>query len=216
VALAKKNRESNFAGVVMPASFCYVKNMKQPTVAHLVKDFLTEADIEQFLAAARKGAHGVRDYLLALMAYRHGFRVSELIDVHLEEVDLKSARLNVRRLKGSLSTERPIEGDELRAIRAWLRVREQIKFARSPYLFIGERGQMTRQAVNYLSEQIGKRAGLAFKIWPHMLRHSCGYYLANKGCNTRLIQDYLRYQNIHHIVRYTRTAAKRFEGLWTK
>jgi len=205
-----------FAGFLLVSNFRTVKNMKSLTVDHRVKDFMTEAEIEQFLTAARKGLHGARDYLLGLMAYRHGFRVSELIDVRLEEVDLATARLHVRRLKGSLTTEHPIEGDELRAIRAWLRVREQSKFAHLPVLFISERGPMTRQAVNYLFEQIGKRAGFGFKVHPHMLRHSCGYYLANKGHDTRLIQDYLGHRNIHHTVRYTRTASKRFEGLWRK
>jgi type 1 fimbriae regulatory protein FimB len=61
-----------------------------------VKDFLTDAEIEQILAAARKGLHGPRDFLLALLAYRHGFRVSELIDVRLEELDLKSVRSVIR------------------------------------------------------------------------------------------------------------------------
>lgn len=205
-----------YAGCFLPANFCKVKNMKTLTVDRRVKDFLTDAEVEQFLTAAKKGTHGERDYLLGLMAYRHGFRVSELIDVRLEEVDLKSARLHVRRLKGSLTTEQPIEGDELRAIRGWLRIRGESKFAHLPHLFIGERGAMTRQAVNYLFEQIGNRADLGFKVRPHMLRHSCGYYLANKGFDTRLIQDYLGHQNIHHTVRYTRTASKRFEGLWRK
>lgn len=188
--------------------------MKSLTVDHRAKDFLTDPEIKQFLSAARKGTHGARNYLMGLMAYRHGFRVSELIDVRLEEADLKSARLHVRRLKGSLTTEHPIEGDELRAIRAWLRIREQSKFAHSPLLFVSQRGPMTRQAVNYLFAEIGQRAGFGFKIHPHMLRHSCGYYLANKGFDTRLIQDYLGHRNINHTVRYTRTAAKRFEGLW--
>lgn len=120
----------------------------------------------------------------------------------------------VRRLKGSLSTYQPIEGDELHAIRAWLRERENYPNASSNYLFLSERGTMTRQSINYLVKQTGKRAKLNFKVSPHMLRHSTDFYLANKGCNTRLIQDYLGHKNITHTVRYTRTAAHRFEGLW--
>jgi site-specific recombinase XerD len=191
-------------------------NMNTLTVDRKTKNFLTDSEIKQFLAAARKGLHGERDFALALLAYRHGFRVSELIDVRLEEVDLQMARIHVRRLKRSLTTEHPIEGDELRAIRAWLRVREKTKFADQPFLFVGERGPFTRQAVNYLFEQIGKRANLVFKVHPHMLRHSCGFFLANKGYDTRLIQDYLGHRNINHTVQYTRVAAKRFEGLWRK
>lgn len=107
-----------------------------------------------------------------------------------------------------------MEGDEMRAIRAWLRERESYPAADSNYLFLSERGPLTRQAINYLVTEIGKRAKLNFDINPRMLRHSTGYYLANKGYDTRLIQDYLGHKNIMHTVRYTRTAASRFENLW--
>src|SRR5215207_6429344 len=129
----------------------------------------------------------------------------------MHEVDLDGGRIFVRRRKGSLSTSQPLEGDEIRAIRAWLRVRRETK---SPYLFLGERGPLTRQAVNYLFGEIGKRAGLEIEVNPHMLRHSTGFYLANKGYDSRLIQDYLGHKNIFHTTKYTRTAAVRFEGLW--
>ncbi len=184
------------------------------TIDQNAKNFLTTSEIKKFLEAARKGRHGVRDYCLMLTAYRHGLRVSELIDIRHKDLDFDSARIYVRRLKGSLSTHQPIEGDELRSIRAWLKIRENYPNANSNYLFLSERGPLTRQAVSYLTEEIGKRAKLGFKVNPHMLRHSTGYYLANKGCDTRLIQDYLGHRNITHTVRYTRTSAHRFEGLW--
>ena len=184
------------------------------TVDQNAKNFLTTSEMKKFLEAARKGRHGVRDYCLMLTAYRHGLRVSELIDIRLKDLDFDSARIYVRRLKGSLSTHQPIEGDELRSIRAWLKTRENYPNSSSNYLFLSERGPMTRQSINYLVEQTGIRAKMNFKVNPHMLRHSTGYYLANKGCDTRLIQDYLGHRNITHTVRYTRTSAHRFEGLW--
>jgi type 1 fimbriae regulatory protein FimB len=179
------------------------------------KDYLTESEIAQFLAASKLGRHGIRDYCMMLLAYRHGLRVSELTDIRIADVDMVTARLFVRRLKGSLSTSQPIEGDELRAIRAWQRQRSlDSKAAHSPFLFLSERGPFTRQALNYLVRRIGHKAELRFQVHPHMLRHSCGFYLANKGLDTRLIQDYLGHRNIAHTTRYTRTAASRFEGLW--
>ena len=190
------------------------KNTESQTIDHQAKNFLTTSEMKKFLAAARKGRHAVRDYCLMLMAYRHGLRVSELIDIRLNDLDLETGRLFVRRLKGSLSTQQPIEGDELRALHAWLRERETYPNASSNYLFLSERGMLTRQAINYLVAQIGHKASLNFKVTPHSLRHSTGYFLANKGHDTRLIQDYLGHKNITHTVRYTRTAAARFEGLW--
>jgi site-specific recombinase XerD len=180
------------------------------------KKFLTPSEIEAFLGAAKTTRNGARDHCLALMAYRHGLRVTELISIELSDLDLNTGRIFVRRVKGSLSTSQPIEGDELRAIKRWLRERSAHEMAASSLLFLSERGPMTRQAVNYLVEIIGQKAGLSLKVNPHMLRHSCGFALAEKNTATRTIQDYLGHKNIRHTVAYTATNAERFKGLWKK
>ncbi len=78
------------------------------TIDQNAKNFLTESEMKKFLEAARKTRHGVRNYCLILMAFRHGLRVSELVDVRLKDLDIETSRIYVRRLKGSLSTHQPI------------------------------------------------------------------------------------------------------------
>jgi site-specific recombinase XerD len=70
---------------------------------------------------------------------------------------------------------------------------------------------MTRQAVNYLLRAAAKVAGLK-NVHPHTLRHSCGYYLADRGTDLRTMQDYLGHRDPRHTVHYTRVSGRRFEG----
>ena len=111
--------------------------------------------------------------------------------MRLDQLNLKQARIWVKRSKNSLDTEQAIEGDELRAIKRYLATRKD----KLPWLLVSERGQpMTRQAVNYLIREAGERAGLG-RVWPHMLRHSAGYALSNKGHDFRLLQDFMGHRD---------------------
>ena len=84
-----------------------------------------------------------------------------------------------------------------------------------PFLFVSERGApFTTAGFAKLVERAGNAAGLAFKAHPHMLRHACGYALANAGHDTRALQAYLGHKNIQHTVRYTELAPTRFKDFW--
>lgn len=179
------------------------------------KKHLTKSEVDKFLEAAKRTRHHKRDYCMALMAYHHGLRVSELIGIELDDIDLTGARIFIRRKKGSLSTHQPIEGAELRAIRAWMRERARQDCENMPWLFLSERkGQLVRQAVNYIFAEISKKAGFDFAVWPHMLRHSCGFALADKNMSAFIIKDFLGHKNIKHTMDYVATNPERFRGIW--
>ena len=115
----------------------------------------------------------------------------------------------MRRLKQGTPSTHPILADELRALRRRLQ-REQEP--RSPFVFTSERGApFSTAGFARIVERAGKTAKLAFKAHPHMLRHACGYALANKGHDTRALQAYLGHRNIQHTVRCTEPSEARFK-----
>jgi type 1 fimbriae regulatory protein FimB/type 1 fimbriae regulatory protein FimE len=163
------------------------------------------------IAAAKRKRHGHRDAIMILVAFRHGLRASELVDLRWDQIDFVTASLHVRRVKQGMPSTHPILGDELRAMRRLQR--EQT--ARSPFVFTSARGAPLHHGwLARMVERAGVEANLGFKAHPHMLRHACGYRLANKGHDTRALQAYLGHRNIQHTVRYTELSPTRFKDFW--
>jgi integrase len=174
------------------------------------REYLTEAEVERLMKAATGNRWGHRDATMILVAYRHGLRVSELVDLRWDQVDFRTATLHVRRVKQGTPSTHPIVGDELRALRRLQR--EQDK---SPFVFTSERGAPFGTAgFARMVERAGVEAKIGFKIHAHMLRHACGYALANRGHDTRALQAYLGHKNIQHTVRYTELSPNRFKNFW--
>ena len=175
------------------------------------REYLKPDEVDALMnAAAKLGRHGHRDQTLILLAYRHGFRVSELVSLRWDMLDLKQGHIHVNRMKSGTPAVHPLRGPELRALR-----RLQREYPNSPYVFITERqGPMTTSTVRKLVARAGEKARLSFPVHPHMLRHSVGYKLANEGQDTRAIQHYLGHKNIQHTVRYTELSPQRFNNFW--
>lgn len=122
---------------------------------------------------------------MILVCYRHGLRAGELVDLRWEQVNFKAATLHIRRQKGGDASVHPIRGDELRALRRLHRESPQ-----SPFMFVSERSApFTVSGFGRMVERAGKAAGLPLQTHAHMLRHSCGFKLANDGHPTRSIQS---------------------------
>ena len=185
---------------------------RPPNADPRTREYLTEAEVERLLRATRSNRWAHRDATMILVAYRHGLRASELTDLRWDQVDFRTATLHVRRVKQGTPSSHPILGDELRALRRLQREQEP----KSPFVFTSERGApFSTAGFARMIERAGVDAKLAFKAHPHMLRHACGYALANKGHDTRALQAYLGHRNIQSTVRYTAMAPDRFRG-WEK
>jgi len=82
-------------------------------------------------------------------------------------------------------------------------------------VFVSERGApLSPAGFARMLERAATAACLEIKVHPHMLRHACGFKLANDGVDTRSLQQYLGHRNIQHTVRYTELSADRFRSFW--
>lgn len=180
------------------------------------RNYLTHSEIEILLKELGKHPHAERNICMIFMGFIHGFRVSELLGLKLSDADLEGKKLRVQRLKNGFSTIHPMVMREVQLIRQWLAQRQKYKNSeQNDWLFLSRTGvRMSRQQFYKIIRQTSLQANLAVCANPHMLRHSCGYALADNGVDTRLIQDYLGHRNIRHTVRYTASNAGRFGTIW--
>jgi integrase len=203
---------ANVASLTPTAENRAVGPSRRPNSAYRTREHLTEREVEKLIDAARTNRRGHRDATMILVAYRHGFRASEICDLRWEQVDFASATLHVHRVKNGKSATHPIRGDELRALR-----KLQREAPPSPFAFVSERGTpFTTDGFNWLVKRAGRKAGLPMQIHAHMLRHSTGYKLARDGHDTRGIQDYLGHRNIGNTVKYTELSPGKFREFWRR
>lgn len=172
------------------------------------REYLTFEEVERVLkVAATTGRFSARDYALILLMYRHGLRVGEAVRLKWDQVDLQEKTLQVQRLKNGINGIHPLAEIEVSALGDLPQT--------GAYLFCGPAGLALKEnTVHHIVQQAGKKAGLPFSIHPHMLRHSCGFYLINRGIDIRTIQAYMGHKQIQNTVRYTELQHTRFNGLW--
>ena len=175
------------------------------------REYLTDPEVARLIAAASGNRHGHRDATAALIAYRHGLRAAELVTLRWDAIDFAHGRVHVYRVKSGSESVHPLSGRELRALRRLKREQDPA----SPFVFASERAApFTPAGFRKMVARLGVAADVGFPVHPHMLRHACGFKLANDGVNTRSLQAYLGHRNIQHTVRYTELAPTRFKNFW--
>jgi integrase len=187
-----------------------VTPQRPPNAELRTREHLTADEVEKLVEAVRQNRDGHRDALMVLLAYRHGLRAAELVDLRWEQVDFKAASLHIRRAKNGTPATHPLSGREVRELR-----RHQRESPASPFLFVSEHSApLSAPGFSRMIERAAITADLGIKAHAHMLRHACGYKLANDGHDTRAIQAYLGHRNIQNTTRYTALAPQRFKAFF--
>ena len=175
---------------------------------------LSGREFERLLDAIKGSRNEIRASCLVLLMFGMGSGSPRPAAWCWSRWTFESRVLHDARLKGGLSTTHPLRGDEIGAIKAWLVERTRMKAPGRTFFLSEQRKPLPRSTVNLALRKYGEKAKLPVAVHPHMLRHACGFALADQGADTRLIQDYLGHRNIQHTVRYTATNPARFEKLW--
>src|SRR5215467_6925367 len=187
------NERRNSPAIVRTRTAEHVKRPGQHTI-----HFLTQDELRQLFQVIRSK----RDKAIFLVAYRHGLRASEIGLLQRADVDAKQGRISIHRLKGSISGIYPMQPDVLKAVRSYLRTRED----ESPYLFLSNRMvPISRDRLHDLMQTYGELAGLPREKWKfHCLKHSIATHLLDTGADLAFVKDWLGHANIQNTTIYAR------------
>ena len=145
--------------------------------------------------------------ILSLL-YHHGLRRAELCELKWGAIDWESRTISIHRSKRGKDSIHPLVIGERSLLKRLL------ELSNSDYIVEGSDGKLTVSAINHFFADLNRRKIISIKVTPHMLRHGCGFYLANKGIDTRTIQVYLGHSSINSTTIYTEISDGRFKGMW--
>jgi integrase len=198
------NGRRKSAAVVQTSPAVRVRRQDARTI-----DFLTQDELRQLF----KIVQSKRDKAIFLVAYRHGLRASEIGLLQRADVDVKQGRISIHRLKGSISGVYPMQPDVLKAIRSYLRTRDD----ESPYLFLSNRNvPISRYTLHHLMQTYGEVAGLPVeKRKFHCLKHSIATHLLDAGADLAFVKDWLGHANIQNTTILTSPIRDFSKHSWT-
>jgi type 1 fimbriae regulatory protein FimB len=166
-------------------------------------NFLTQDEMRRLLSAI----DSKRDYAIMLLAYRHGLRVSEVGMLRVADLDLKQYRLRIQRLKNSLAGLHPLQPDEVKALKSYLKERA----SSAPALFLSRNDTpISRRRLDELIKRYGERADIPeSKRHFHALKHSIATHLLDAGADLRFVQDWIGHASIGNTVIYAQLTSRR-------
>jgi len=175
------------------------------------RDYVTPREVDRLLAVTiDKGRHGNRNYLLILLCFRHGLRLSELADLQWRMFDFDRKLLRVSRSLHGIDSRHPLSSMELKALR---KLRKD--YPGSRYLFVsGDGSRLSSRSISRIIAEAGEDAGIKIPVNPRVLSRGSAHALARAGHNVIALQHYLGHRNILETLRYVELPARPFKDFW--
>jgi len=177
---------------------------------HRAVKYLTSEEVEAFFRVLK----APRDVAIFRLAYHRGLRASEIGKIQLTDLRLDAGRIQISRLKGSNSFDYPLTKIELKALRAYVRIRG----TRPGPLFLSRNGNgISRIRLHEMMQYYSQLAGLpADKGHMHVWKHSCGTHLAADGADLLDIKDHMGHKSVASTMIYIEITSKRREAMGEK
>ncbi|KZN46860.1 tyrosine recombinase XerD [Pseudoalteromonas luteoviolacea CPMOR-2] len=190
-------------------------NIAQPKTIQSLPKTLTEQEVEALLAAPDvEDAMGLRDKAMLELLYATGLRVTELVGLRMEQINLRQAVVLVRG-KGGKERLVPMGEESLRWVEQFLKIgRPQMVKHANDFVFVSKRGiGMTRQTFWHRIKLYAMLADVKSPLSPHTLRHAFATHLLNHGADLRVVQMMLGHSDLSTTQIYTHVASERLKSL---
>lgn len=183
--------------------------VSMPRQPRALPTFLSVDEADGLVATPDEGPRGLRDRAALELLYGGGLRVSELVGLDVDDVDLTEGTVHVRRGKGRKDRIVPVGELAVAALRSYLDARAALRHPRTgeqdpAALLLNHRGgRLTTRSVARLVERHASAAGTRARVSPHALRHSCATHMLDSGADLRSIQELLGHASLRTTQRYT-------------
>ena len=174
------------------------------------RQHLTETELSKFLKALEGSP---RDYLMGLITYLHGLRVSELIGLKWADLDEKAGTLFIARVKQGLNLTHVLERDELAKLKALRKAQDPASIFIFPNGRTKGSGQLSRSGVFRIFGEAGRKVGIP-DMHPHRLRHSTATHQANSGMDPFKLQRFMGHAAMSSTLDYVKLSTEPIKDAW--
>ncbi len=188
-----------------------LSKISYPKTEKKLPKFIYYNDLLEMINESSKGKEGLRDRLIIEMLYATGVRVSELVNIKINDIDFNNRRIIVC---GKGNKERIVYYGEyaMKVLNDYLRDRENIN---NQYLFLNNRGEkLTDRGVRYIIDNIMKNLSVKTHVTPHVLRHTFATDMLNNGCDIKVVQELLGHSSLKTTEVYTHVTNDRLKEVY--
>ncbi len=195
-----------------------VSNIKYPKLDKNLPKFIPYNELENLIAVSTEGAFGERNNLIIELMYATGVRVSELVNITLEDIDFQNKQINICG-KGSYERVVYYNTETDKAINKYINNlrKELLKGKENKYLILNKDGEkITTRGIAKIIDNLINKVSIKTKVSPHTLRHTFATHLLDNGCDLRSVQELLGHKNINTTEIYTHVTSERLKDVYFK